>query len=302
MTAPTGLTSARDQRHWELFEDWCLSLDLTPVPTTPEVIGRFLTAFPAALSTQGHRVRAIRRRHEAAGARLELPTATEVPTALRQGQGWVPVPRALAQLSVYAHPKHFDRALRGRRDGWLIVLIGVLGLNRNRARRLRPDQVHADEQISIAGRPVPAELAGPPGECPACAVTRWLRVAGAASFGFRGDVIRLLRPDGVDPETHDCTRDLDVEWREASTLLPAIDRHGWVSAVPMSPRAITATMAHRQAPAPVAELPQISAPPPASGSLADASLDDLDEVYDDVDRRTAELMLRIQAVLEACEG
>lgn len=296
MAAGIGLTSPRDLRHWELFADWCRSLDLEPAPTTPEVIGRFLTAFPAPLSTQGGRVRAIRRRHESAGLTLELPTAP-VPSALRVGEGWVPVHRALAQLPVYEHPKNFRLALRGRRDGWLVVLVGIRGLSRNRARTLGQSQVQLTPQIRIAGQPVAPEDSVTAAQCPACAVTRWLRVVGEASLGFRGEVIRLIRPDGIDPDAHDCARELDESWRQAGTLLPAIDRHGWVSPVPMSARSVSATMARRQILAPVAGL-KTPTPVPAGGRFADATLGELAEVYDDVDRQAAALLLRIQKILD----
>lgn len=289
-----GTASHRETRDWELFADWCQSMDLTPLPTTAEVIADFLAAFPAPIESQGRRVRAIRRMHVRTGEHLALPTAP-VPSALREGGEWAPVARALAQVPKYEYPKNFHAALRGRRDGWLIVLVGVLGLSRNQARTLCQSDVQLAPHIAIKGALVPGVDTASAAECPACAVTRWLRIAGPASFGFRSEVQHLVTPEGVDVSTHDCTIDVDDAWRQATTLLPAIDRYGWVSPVPMTARSVSATMARRQTLGPLAVVRSL--PVRAEGRFADATLDEVADAYDDIDRQAAAILLRLQEIL-----
>lgn len=285
---------SREARDWSLFVDWCESMETPPIPATSELIADFLTAFPAPLEAQGRRVKAIRRSHERAGVPLVLPTAEPV-RAFREGAEWASVPRALAQVPKYHHPANFQAALRGRRDGWLIVLIGVLGLSRREARDLDQNDVVLYPCIAIKGKPIAKTQ--PPSECPACAVTRWLRVAGEASSGWTDTVKRVVGPIGLDESAHDCEVGLDGLWRQASTLLPGVDRHGWVSPEPMSRRAITAAIAFRQALGEASESRQ-RVSTTATGRFANATLNELAAEYDDVNRRAAAALLRLNEILE----
>jgi len=285
--------TTQESRDWELFIDWCVSMDLPFLPASADTVAEFLTAFPAPVRTQGRRLRSIRRHHASAGVPLDLPVVARA-RPWREGDGWAPLPQALAQLPVYRHQKGLSMALRGRRDGWLLVLIGMVGLSRNDARLLPADAVSLFPRLTIAGHPVPREE--PPAECPACAVTRWLRIAGSASFGWRQDMVEAISPVGDPLEHHDCAIGLDGTWRQASTLLPAIDRYGWVSADPMSTRAVSATVALRQMPGardvleqPVARL--------SAGRFAKATMDELADAYDDVDERAAALLLRLKEIV-----
>jgi len=286
--------SARESRDWALFTDWCESMGVVPLPSPPEAISDFLAALPAPIEAQGRRVRAIRRAHERAHVPFELPDSQA--TALRAGAQWASVSRALAQVPKYHHPKGFQEAVRGRRDGWLMVLVGTLGLTRNEARMLAQEEIELFPQLCIKGRPVLRD--GSPDECPKCAVTRWLRIAGAASFGFWNEVKETVSPVGVDPGAHDCATGLDGVWRQANTLLPAVDRHGWVTADPMSARSVSATMAARQTLGPVAELTVYPSRPPVTGRFADATMNELADAYSDVDERAAAVMLRIKELDE----
>ena len=292
MTAPTP----RETHDWDLFVDWCASLGYPSLalPTTYAVISDFLIAFPAPIETQGRRVRAIRKAHERAQQPLELP-ADSRPTLFREGAEWAPVARALAQVPKYQHPKGFQSAIRGRRDGWLIVLVGIIGLSRSAARKLPPDDVRLLPRITIKGQTIPKDALA--SECPACAVTRWLRIAGDASLGMWSEVKRTVSPEGVDENAHDCGLGLDGSWRQANTLLPAVDRHGWVSSAPMSSRSISSTMAYRQALGPVATIAPQFLRVPLSGRYADATMNELAAAYDDVDQRAAALLLRLKEIV-----
>lgn len=285
---------SREARDWSLFVDWCESMETPPVPATAELVADFLAAFPAPLEAQGRRVKAIRRAHERSGAPLALPTAEPV-RAFREGAKWASVTRVLAEVPKYHHPKNFQAALRGRRDGWLIVLIGVLGLSRQAARYLDQSDIVLFPRLTIKDKPI--ARTGPPSECPACAVTRWLRVAGEASSGWSDTVKRIVSPIGLDESAHDCAVGLDGSWRQASTLLPGVDRHGWVSPEPMSTRAISAAIAFRQALSGVTESRQHLSPP-ATGRFAEATLNELADAYDDVNQRAAAALLRLNEILE----
>ena len=148
-------------------------------------------------------------------------------------------------------------------------------------------------RIAVKGRSVPkGDVVA---ECPACAVTRWLRIAGAASFGFWNEVQEAVSPVGVNELAHDCESGLDGVWRQANTLLPAVDRHGWVSSEAMSVRSISATMAHRQALGVVAEIK--TRVMPTGGRFADATMDELADAYSDVDQRAAAALLRLKEIV-----
>ncbi|MET0885012.1 MAG: hypothetical protein ABWX92_01055 [Mycetocola sp.] len=265
---------------------------VTSLPTSAETVSEFLTAFPAPIESQGRRVRAIRRAHERAGAPLELPKGP-MPSVLREGGPWAPVPRALAQVVKYHHPKGAHVAIRGRRDGWLIVLVGTLGFTRNEARSVTQADVQLFPQITIKGRAV--ARTEPATECPACAVTRWLRIAGDASLGFKSEVWRTISPIDVDEDEHDCEVGLDGLWRKASTLLPAVDSHGWVTAKAMSARSISAAMARRQTLGVVAEIKKRARP--TGGRFADASMNELADAFSDVDERAAAVLLRLNEIV-----
>ena len=129
----------------------------------------------------------------------------------------------------------------GRRDAALVALICAGGLTRRQVRALP----------ATPGRAPVLSPAVEPGACPACAVSRWLRVhALAAAAGWRA-VRAELADIGEVParqETaHDCTR--PVRWPNRPARWPmfsAIDRHGWVNeAVPLSVRSITTVVACR---------------------------------------------------------
>jgi hypothetical protein len=288
-----ALPRSREMRDWELFIDWCDSMDAVALPATAETISAFLTAFPAAIQTHGRRVETIRRAHERAGEPFAVPAAQRV-SAFREGPEWTTLSRALAQVPKYRHRNGFHVALRGRRDGWLLVLIGQLRFSRGEARALQQTDVALFPRLTIRGEPVPKTE--PAAECPACAVTRWLRVAGSASYGWWNEVKETVSPIGVDESAHDCAVGLDGSWRQAATLLPAIDRHGWVSGEPMSLRSISTVMAFRQVLGQVAEIQQ-SPRTIATGRFADATMTELADAYADVDQRAAALLLRLKEVV-----
>ena len=129
----------------------------------------------------------------------------------------------------------------GRRDAALVALICPGGLTRRQVRALR----------AAPGQTPVLSPAFEPGACPACAVSRWLRVhALAAAAGWRaarGELADIGEVPARDENAHDCAR--PIRWPDRPGRWPmfsAIDRHGWVDeALPLSVRSITTVVAFR---------------------------------------------------------
>jgi hypothetical protein len=129
----------------------------------------------------------------------------------------------------------------GRRDAALVALICTGGLTRRQVRSLRAN----------SGQTPVLSPAVEPGACPACAVSRWLRVhALAAAAGWRmarGELADIGEIPARDEVVHDCAR--PIRWPDRPVRWPmfsAIDRHGWVKeAKPLSIRLITTMVASR---------------------------------------------------------
>jgi hypothetical protein len=284
------MTMVSQDLDWVLFLDWCQASELPALPASPETVESFLRATPARQSTTRRRLRAIRNVHLAARQKLpvEIPARS---TTIRTGEQWVPTARALTQLPTLRFPV----GLRGRRDGWLLVLIGVLGMTRREAVAVRSHHVTVSTDIQIAGKWVPR--AGVAAECPSCAVTRWLRVVGPAASGFQSTVKDLLNPEGIDDTAHDCDTGLDGSWQRVGVLALAVDRHGWVNAGrPITVTAVSAIMRARQIPAgdPLRGFTWT----PSNGRFTHATSAELAAAYDDVDRRLDELLARAEAAME----
>ena len=278
---------------WSLFQDWCSARGLISLPTAPETLNQFLRAVPGHPSTDHRRLRAIRRAHLNARAVLPIELPTRAST-LRSGDGWVPISRALAQLPTLRFPV----GLRGRRDGWIIVLIGELGMTRREALAVTEADVHLHPDLRIAGLPVRrTEIAT---ECPSCAVYRWLRVLGPSSVGRRDELHATLDPRGVDDSAHDCAIGLDGVWRQAEVLTPAIDRYGWVSRVTISRKSASTVMRERQAGA--EEPTRGSARSPVAGRYQEATSAELAIAYDEVDALLADLLARTEEALRSGES
>ncbi|ROR76036.1 hypothetical protein SAMN06295974_3817 [Plantibacter flavus] len=285
----TQLTS-REARDWELFVDWCVSMSLAPLPTSGATTEAFLEAFPAAAATQIRRRRVIHKQNSAVGVASEAP----VSSALRHGDGWASVSRALAQVPKYHYPTGFQEAVRGRRDGWLIVLVGVLGMNRQQAVDVTTDDVTVSPHLSICGQAV--ERSESADECAACAVTRWLRVVGDLTPWFnKAAITRVVSPIGVEQSSHDCGVDVDRAWKDATTLLPSINRHGHPVDSPLSLRSISATMARRQQFGEVATIQEYTVR--TGGRFANATSSELAAAQDDVDARLDEMSAWLKALL-----
>lgn len=239
---------------------------------------------PGAPSTHVRRLKVIRSIHQEARLSLDIPTRA-IPTATRIGGEWASIPLALAHTT----KQRFPVGVRGRRDAFLLVLIGTLGLSRSEARSIHQSDIQLFPEVTIRGVTIPkSEKAR---ECPRCAVTRWLRIVNLAAFGARADLGVILDPT-LNLDIHDCLTGLNGDWRYAPVLMASVDRHGWLdNTAPLSLRSISSIMARCQgAPGPVEEE---WVPKEYTGRFKDATNSDLADAYDDVDEKLTELLERI---------
>ncbi|MBO9041535.1 hypothetical protein [Curtobacterium flaccumfaciens] len=230
------------EAHWDRFVAWCSVTGQEPLPAAPATVAQFLTRFPGGASTQRLRRRAIRAHHLAAGLADPIPTVPARVWPRPDAPDHTAVGEVLAVIPKYRYPI----GLRGRRDAFLIVLLGVLHLTRQQAQAIMADDVAVTSIVRIRGTVVPS--ADDPAACPACAVTRWLRIVGLVWAGFRGDVIGLLDPTKGNLDQHDCEQPLPGQWRRAEQLLLPLDVHGWArTGVTLSGRSMTSIIPTRRA-------------------------------------------------------
>jgi hypothetical protein len=278
MNPQTSPKSRSDQglleAHWNRFVAWCTATIKTPLPAAPATIEQFLAAFPAAASTQRLRRSSIRAHHLAAGYPDPLPVRQERVWPQQPASHRDAVREVLAAIPKYRYPV----GLRGRRDAFLIVLLGVLHLTRREAQAVTADDIAVTSIVRISGKVIPS--ADDAAACAACAVTRWLRILGPAWTGFRGDVIRLLDPTKGNLDQHDCERPLPGEWRRAEQLLLPLDVHGWARiGVTLSGRSMTGIVPARRSAAPATgreAVGPVARPPSRFATLT------LQETYDEL--------------------
>ncbi|WIB65607.1 hypothetical protein [Curtobacterium sp. MCBD17_040] len=209
------------------------------------------------------------------------------------------VSEALAQLPTTAHRNNLPTALRGRRDGFLIVLFGVLGFTREEVRKVTTADIRLDP-VTIQGRTVPRDNGTPPG-CPACAVTRWLRVALPAELGRKRDVAEAVDPRTFDPDVHDCDEGLEHEWRKATNIVPAIDQHGWLDVhQPISTRSLT-TIAGRVQRFTGRREQRWEAPAAVPTRFDGMSRQQFTDEMDEFDLKVAQALARTAAALEEAQ-
>lgn len=277
-----------------LFQDWCEAAGQPFLPTTAEAIALFLEEVPAAASTQVKRIQAIRRAHRDAGAPLALPLREPL-KPWRTGRGWLTLEDTLNRVPLAGWLDGFV----GRRDAFLAALIGECGFSREQARAVKINDVVQDREAawSIDGRPVSRTL--DPGPCPACAVTRWLAVLkiwddwGRSSV--RGAVTGYKRS-----QEHDCLTIIGHRSIMVPTLLPAIDRHGWLADwEPMSTRSISAVLAYRQDRArfPTDPLPPLEEPEGERPDFQRASMQGLEDLLDELDDKVSAALGRYERIM-----
>lgn len=285
-------SSTQLEAHWDRFVAWCTTTGHEPLPAAPATVAQFLTRFPAGASTQRLRRRAIRAHHLAAGLADPIPTVPPRVWPRPEAPDHTAVGEVLAVIPKYRYPI----GLRGRRDAFLIDLLGVLRLTRQQAQAITADDVAVTSIVRIRGTVVPS--ADDPAACAACAVTRWLRIVGPVWAGFRGDVIGVLDPTKGNLNQHDCEQPLPGQWRRAEQLLLPLDVHGWArTGVTLSGRSMTSIIPTRRAAAAHETDREVVGPmvrPPSRFAQLT-----LQETYDElgaVDATADEILARITAL------
>ncbi|MEV1296035.1 hypothetical protein [Pseudonocardia sp. NPDC049635] len=301
-TAPLrDAAGAGYRREWVLFCDYTTATGQPALPTTVAALAGFFAALPARPATQARRVRAIADAHRRAGHLLDHPQSG--PAALPG-----PAPRLRAARAGGADPvemiaacatRGWPHGLHGRRDAFLVVTALVLNLPQAHVRGLAPAQVDvADDGVRVGDQAVPADP--DPRRCPSCAVVRWLEILGVLDGLGRGSARMHLTsahaPTALDPHRHECRE--PQRWRDAATLLPAIDRYGWHDDYrPVTARTIRTRLAlaairaaqqgEHDTPAPHTPTPDAITPTPAAASREAPSLEEaltlLDGIADDAD-------------------
>jgi hypothetical protein len=233
---------------WALFCDYTAAVGQPALPTTLAALTGFLTQVPARGATRARRVAAIAAAHRHAGYLFARPTPTTENAATRTRR---PDP---SQMIAACPTRGWPHGFLGRRDGFLIVLTGVLGYSHTQTRQIRPADLDTSLDTSldidttavprIRGRALP--ITDDPRSCPACAAVRWLEILGVADGLGRGSARMHLSvaaaPTSTSPHSHTVTD--AARWQHAAQLLPAIDRHGWIDDYrPLSGRSISARLA-----------------------------------------------------------
>jgi hypothetical protein len=113
VTVTTDAAALKD-RDWLLFVDFCAAGEREALPASVSTIAEFMYLVPVGESAAGRRQRAIRRAHAAAGQHVVSPFTRRKRREPAPGIGAFPTTR-------------FPVGLRGRRDAFIVLLIGELG-------------------------------------------------------------------------------------------------------------------------------------------------------------------------------
>jgi hypothetical protein len=281
------------ETQWRLFADWSASWDRDPLTSTTENIAEFLRTFPATIGTQAKRIRAIRLRYQEVALALELPVVGQPRSSLWHDTDGLLDPRgALAQLPKYRHPV----GLLGRRDGFLIVLAGAVGLSRRQIHELRTGDITVMAgKVHIGGWVPPVDEV--PASCPRCAVTRWLRILGPVWAGDRATARGLLDVTRATLNDHDCDQPLDGTWAKADYPVLAFDVHGWAHlGGPLSERSITAIVTPSRVE--TGRVEEVAYRRPTGGRFADSTPAEVYDAQDEFDRKVAAALLRSTHLLD----
>ncbi|TWH41862.1 hypothetical protein L612_004600000060 [Rhodococcus rhodochrous J38] len=319
--ADLGLRIEARYRHdWALFADWCIAADRNPIPAAPETLALFLHEHPAAVATQRRRLSAINAVHtdhgypapgrtETVRRRLDSTRASRLD---RLG-------RLLVQRAVELPTTGWPSGLFGRRDALLLILAAT-GMSFTDITRLRRRDLRFDGDTLVVTtrsgerfRLLPDPEAG---DNPAAAIYR--RWAEIQTFLDQYPGTHLLRHHLTDP-TEIITDPLDAEQGRQPLLCP-IDRWGHLPhAQPMTAQSVSTLVrthlsgrgpTRRVLPAPwQAEVatqiePEIELDPgyyergTTARSRDHEALEDLADVFDEIDARADALLEDLMGVLE----
>lgn len=274
-----------------LWRDWCAVVGHNPADRSEIAVARFITtARPSK-----------RDLHAVLRTPTEAPIAPTWPTD-PDGHPDPSLHAVLGALSWFGSEgvrERWPRVLRARRDAFVMVLLaqpseGGLGLSRQRAATLPP--AHLQSVRTTLGTTNTAAT------CPACAVHRWLRIAGLyASWSIASVQSAVNTP--MDLTRHDCrTPDPEPEWITSRNLVPAINPHGdfdfWD---PVSTRTMSTIVKIRLAGALLAPTQPRAGSEPKPPVTRTFTEDEASEVFaaaDKMNRRLAAMLDETAAALE----
>ncbi|PND50089.1 hypothetical protein [Rhodococcus sp. ENV425] len=319
--ADLGLRIPSRYRHdWALFADWCLAADRRSIPAAPDTLALFLHEHPAAVATQRRRLSAINAVHTGHG--YPAPGRTE--TVRRhldttRVQRLDRIGRLLVQRAVELPTAGWSSGLFGRRDALLLVLAAT-GMSFTDLTRLRRRDLRLDGDVLVATTRAGERfrLAPDPetGDNPAVSIYR--RWAEIQTFLDQHPGTHLLRHHLTDP-TVIIADPLDAEQGRQPLLCP-IDRWGHLPhAQSMTPQSVSALVrAHLSGRAPVRKVvsvpsqddsdtwdePEIELDPAyydrgtAARHRDHEALENLTDVFDEIEARTDALLQDLMGVLE----
>lgn len=304
-TSPRARRPTQFEAAWALFCDWAEATDRNPFLATPPDLDPFLRQNPCASSVAALRVRAISIRL----GWIESEPQEATHRAWPEEDEWLlPLGEALERISISGWPRGF----RGRRDAFLLTLLGHVGMTRSQALATTAEDLNwSPDGWYVGDDLIPSTTGESPQICLSCAVSRWLAVLGENEHWSSSSARTFLassRQFGV----HECQDAVLSEassyWREAYYLLPAIDRYG-MTAKPvhqsMSERAVTSVIASRRArllvtppQPPVAEPVEIAEIADSSPRFEGYSWDEVEALLDDTCDRADEINARMTALLD----
>ncbi|WKK14799.1 hypothetical protein QYN14_26980 (plasmid) [Rhodococcus ruber] len=316
-----GLRIPVRYRHdWALFTDWCTAADNRPIPATPETLALFLGEHPAAVATQRRRLSAINAVHTGHGYPAPGRTETvrwhlDTDRAHRLDR----IGRLLLQRATELPTTGWPGGLFGRRDALLLILVST-GMCFVDITRLRGRDITIDRDTLIVTTRASEQFRLPPdpetGENQAVAVYR--RWADIQTFLDQHPGTHLLRHHFTEP-TEVFADPLDAEQARQPLLCP-IDRWGHLPhAQALTPQSVsTLVRAHLSGQVPIRRALPLSPPEDIDtwvegeieldpdyydrGTAArhrdHDALEDLTDVFDEIEQRADALLQDLMRVLE----
>ncbi|MEU5844388.1 hypothetical protein [Rhodococcus sp. NPDC047139] len=311
---------ARYRHDWALFADWCAAADHRAIPAAPETLALFLYEHPAAVATQRRRLSAINAVHTRHG----YPPSGRTETVRRhldatRAQRLDRLRRLLLQRAVELPTTGWPSGLFGRRDA-LLLLLAATGMTFTDLTRLRRRDIRLDGDTFVATTragerfrlaPDPETGDNPAGEI-------YLRWAEVQAFLDQYPGTHLLRHHLTDP-VEIIADPLDAEQARQPLLCP-IDRWGHLPyAQSMTPQSVSVLVrAHLSGRAPMRQAlpvplqddvdtggePEIELDPGyyergiAARSRDHEALEDLADVFDEIEACTDALLENLMGVLE----
>ncbi|KDE09926.1 hypothetical protein Q3O43_29320 (plasmid) [Rhodococcus aetherivorans] len=311
---------ARYRNDWALFADWCAAADHNPIPAAPDTLALFLHEHPAAVATQRRRLSAINAVHTGHG----YPPPGRTETVRRhldaaRAQRFDRLSRLLMQRAAELPSAGWPSGLFGRRDALLLILAAT-GMSFTDLTCLRRRDIRLDgDTLVVTTRAGECfRLAPDPDTGDNPAVSIYQRWADIQAFLDHYPGTHLLRHHLTDP-SEIITDPLDAEQARQPLLCP-IDRWGHLPHnQPMTPQSVSALVrAHLSGRAPVRRVLPVPPHDDPGATIepdvildsgyydrgADArrrdhkALEDLTDVFDEIEARTDALLQDLMGVLE----